>query len=327
MNDARSVLVDIQDLTVTFTSKRGLIRRKTQTVRVLEHLDLQIYVGETLGVVGESGCGKSTLANSIIRLIEPTSGRIIYRDTDILQLDKKGRRRLRRHMQMVFQNPHSSLNPRMTVFDLVAEPLRTHTRINRDEMLARVVELLGEVGLREEHLTRYPHQLSGGQAQRVVIARALALNPALILLDEPTSALDVSVQSQIINLLVKLQKEHDLTYLFISHDLGVVQHISDRIAVMYLGEIVELAPAEAIFENAQHPYTQALLSATLEPDPDVEREYIILQGNVPSPVDPPSGCRFHPRCPLAFERCSLEAPSRHQVAADHWAACHLLENV
>ena len=319
------VLMDIKDLTVTFTSSRGLIRRKTQRVRVLDHLNLQIYAGETLGVVGESGCGKSTLANSIIRLVEPTGGQIIYRDADILQLDKAGRRRLRRHMQMVFQNPHSSLNPRMTVFNLVSEPLRTHTDMSGQEMESRVVELLENVGLGTEHLTRYPHQLSGGQAQRVVIARALALSPALLLLDEPTSALDVSVQAQIINLLVKLQKEHDLTYLFISHDLGVVQHISDRIAVMYLGEIVELAPSETIFDDPQHPYTQALLSATLEPDPEVEREYIILKGNVPSPANPPSGCRFHPRCPLAFERCAQEAPVTRQIASNHWASCHLLD--
>ena len=319
------VLVDIRGLTVTFTSVQGLFGRRRQSVQVLNGLDLQIHAGETLGVVGESGCGKSTLANSIMRLIQPSSGQIFYRDADILQLDKTGRRRMRQHMQMVFQNPHSSLNPRMTVFNLVAEPLRTHTHMTRQEMKARVVALLEEVGLAPEHLTRYPHQMSGGQAQRVVIARALALNPALILLDEPTSALDVSVQAQIINLLVKLQREHDLTYVFISHDLGVVQHISDRIAVMYLGEIVELAPADAIFAQPQHPYTQALLSATLVPDPDVERKYIILEGSVPSPANPPSGCRFHTRCPLALDRCAVEAPAKHQVAPDHWAACHLVE--
>jgi ABC-type oligopeptide transport system ATPase subunit len=263
-DDTNTPLIDINGLTVEYVSHSGLLGRNKQAVRVLNDLDLQILPHETLGIVGESGCGKSTLGYAIIRLIAPTAGEVIYRDMDVLKLDKKGRRQLRRHMQLVFQNPHASLNPRMTIVDLVAEPLRTHASdMSRSEMKKRVDELLLEVGLDPEYKSRYPHQLSGGQAQRVVVARALALKPAFIVLDEPTSALDVSVQAQIINLLVHLQKEHDLTYMFISHDLGVVQHISDRIAVMYLGEIVELATSEDIFAAPKHPYTQALLSATL----------------------------------------------------------------
>lgn len=324
MRANNEILLDIKGLTMEYMTYGGLFGRHKQTIRVLDGVDLQLFKGETLGLVGESGCGKSTLGNCIMRFIKPTAGEVIYAGSDILKRDKKELRALRRDMQMVFQNPHASLNPRMRIFDVVAEPLHTHTKMSRQDMAARVVELLLEVGLSDEYMSRYPHQLSGGQAQRVVLARALALNPSFLVLDEPTSALDVSVQAQIINLLVKLQKQHHLTYIFISHDLSVVQHISDRIGVMYLGQIVELAQSQAIFVNPQHPYTQALLSATLVPDPDEQTEVIILQGNVPSPANPPSGCRFHTRCPEVMDKCRTKAPPAYGSNA-HWATCHLQE--
>lgn len=319
------VLVNVRDLTVEFTSHEGLFGRNKRVVQVLKAFNLQIRRGETLGLVGESGCGKSTLGNSILRLIQPTGGEIIFRDMDVLKLDKNGRRRVRQHMQMIFQNPHAALNPRMKIFDLIAEPFVTHTDMNKQQMQARVAELMNDVGLNSEHAKRLPHQLSGGQAQRVVIARALALNPELIILDEPTSALDVSVQAQIINLLVRLQKEYNLTYIFISHDLSVVQHISDRIVVMYLGEIVEIAPSEVMFETPQHPYARALLSATPSPDPDEEWERIILSGNVPSVADPPAGCRFHTRCQHVMDICRTTPAAMRKMGEGHWAKCHLLD--
>lgn len=324
MKANNELLLDIKGLTMEYVTYSGLFGRHKQRIRVLHGLDLQIFKGETLGIVGESGCGKSTLGHSIMRFIKPTAGEVIYAGSDILKRNKKELRTLRRQMQMVFQNPHASLNPRMRIFDVVAEPLRTHTKMNRQEMEGRVVELLLEMGLSGEYKNRYPHQISDGQAQRVVLARALALNPSFLVLDEPTSALDVSVQAQIINLLLKLQKEHKLTYMFISHDLSVVQHISDRIGVMYLGQIVELADSQAIFCNPQHPYTQALLSATPVPDPDDQTEQIILQGNVPSPANPPSGCRFHTRCPVVMDKCRTEPPPAYG-ANRHWATCHLLK--
>lgn len=317
-------LLTIQNLTKDYTSHRGLFGRGQQRTRVLDSLDLTIYEGETLGIVGESGCGKSTLANTLLRLIPATAGEVIYNGDDILASDAAQLRLLRREMQIVFQNPFSSLNPRMNVKALIAEPLVTHTGLRGAGLTERVAQLLGESGLSAEYMDRHPHELSGGQAQRVVLARALALNPKFLILDEPTSALDVSVQAQIINLLVRLQKDHGLTYLFISHDLGVVQHISDRIGVMYLGEIVELGPSEAIFATPQHPYTQALLSATPIPDPESKRQRIILEGNVPSPSDPPSGCRFHTRCPVAENRCQHEEPKAVKLSDQQWARCHLL---
>jgi oligopeptide transport system ATP-binding protein len=324
MNDG--VLVDIRDLTVDYVSRRGLFGRQERRVRVLEGLNLEICAGETLGVVGESGCGKTTLANSILRFIRPTAGQVLYQGTDILALGQKELRRLRREIQMVFQNPFSSLNPRMTVLSIVGEPLVTHTDLRGGALEVRVKELLDEVGLDHRYLGCHPHEMSGGQAQRVALARALALNPRFLVLDEPTSALDVSVQAQIVNLLVELQQEHRLTYVLISHGLGVVQHVSDRIAVLYLGEVVELAPRNEITGGPRHPYTQALFSSTPIPDPDSGRERIILQGNVPSPADPPSGCRFHTRCPFVMDRCRTEKPAAHIVGKGHWATCHLLES-
>lgn len=320
----KEVMVDIKNLTVDYVSSLGLLGRRQRRVRVLEDFNLQIHKGETLGVVGESGCGKTTLANSIARFIRPTSGEVLFEGRDILTMDRDTLLQQRRELQMVFQNPFNSLDPRMTVLALVGEPLITHTKLRRDALKERVEELLVEVGLSGEHIRRHPHELSGGQAQRVALARALALNPKLLLLDEPTSALDVSVQAQIVNLLVELQKDHDLTYMFISHGLSIVQHISDRIAVLYLGEIVELSSREDITRAPQHPYTQALFSSTPVPDPDSSRKRIILEGNVPSPTNPPTGCRFHTRCPHVMEVCRTEKPEAHAVQDGHWATCHLL---
>ena len=318
------IILDIKDLTVDYDTQ-GLFRRLVQRVRVLENFNLQIHRGETLSVVGESGCGKTTLANSVARFKQPTSGQVYFEGRNILTMDRATFRQTRSEMQMVFQNPYNSLNPRMAVLDLVSEPLMTHEKMPRIELKNRVEELLVEVGLSAVQMDSYPHNLSGGQAQRVALARALALNPKLLLLDEPTSALDVSVQAQIINLFQNLQKKFGLTYMYISHDLGVVQHISDRIAVLYLGEIVELATRDKIFQSPQHPYAQALFSSMPVLDPDSNQERIVLEGNVPSPRDPPSGCRFHPRCPYMLDVCSVERPASHSVEEDHWATCHLLD--
>lgn len=323
--NAKHLLVEVHDLSMEFVRRDGQGGRRKQRVRALDDVSLEILEGETLGVVGESGCGKTTLGRCLLRLLTPVSGEVIFDGRDILSMKPSILRPLRREMQMVFQNPFSSLNPRMNVLNLVAEPLRTHTDLRREELAGKVETLLVEVGLSREHIKRYAHQLSGGQAQRVALARALALNPRFLVLDEPTSALDVSVQAQIINLLVELQQSHGLTYLFISHDLSVVQHISDRIAVMYVGQIVELALSEDIFESPKHPYTQALLSSTPVPDPDSGVERIVLEGVVPNPADPPPGCRFHPRCPYVMDICSKEQPEIHTVAESHWAACHLMK--
>ncbi len=330
MASKKQSLLEIKQLTKDYGASVGLLDRLfgrgPQSVRVLDSLDLTIFQGETLGIVGESGCGKSTLANTLLRLIPATAGEVVYNGQDIMATSANQLRSLRQEMQIVFQNPFSSLNPRMATKALVGEPLITHTDLRGSALAQRVTELLTEVGLSAEHLDRHPHELSGGQAQRVVLARALALNPTFLILDEPTSALDVSVQAQIINLLVRLQKEHGLTYLFISHDLGVVQHISDRIGVMYLGEIVELGASEAVFDSPQHPYTQALLSATPVPDPESKGQRIILEGNVPSPSDPPPGCRFHTRCPVALEKCRRDVPPIVEITKEQWARCHLLES-
>ena len=324
MTSTSSPIIDIKGLTIEYPMHGGGFSRKKQSIRVINNLDLRIFTGETIGIVGESGCGKSTLAYGISRLIEPTGGEIIFKGTDILKFNKSELRGIRQHIQLVFQDPFSSLNPRMNIFELVAEPLRTHLKIGSNEMEGQVEELLKKVGVSSEFMNRYPHQLSGGQAQRVILARALSLNPSVIILDEPTSALDVSVQAQIVNLLIELQREYKLSYMFISHDLTLVQHIAIRIGVIYLGEIVELASSEALFEAPQHPYTQALLSATPVPDPDEKRDRIVLEGNVPNFANPPSGCRFHVRCPHVMDICRTQPPGVHQTHSG-WAKCHLLE--
>jgi peptide/nickel transport system ATP-binding protein len=320
-------LVEIDDLRVWFPIKSGLVLdRHVGDVKAVDGVSLSIQRGETLGLVGESGCGKSTLGRAILRLYEPTSGRIVFDGKDIAQLSEAELRPLRRRMQMVFQDPFASLNPRHSVGRIVGEPLRAHGLASRSDTTRRVRELLEIVGLPADAAQRYPHEFSGGQRQRIGVARALAVNPDFIVADEPVSALDVSIQAQILNLLESLQTDFDLTYLFISHDLAVVRHISDRIAVMYLGTVVEVAPAEALYETPLHPYTISLLSAVPIPDPVIERqrETILLQGDLPSPADPPSGCRFHTRCPYVQpQRCRDEAPPLRpldgQLVACHWA--------
>jgi oligopeptide/dipeptide ABC transporter ATP-binding protein len=326
-----AILVELRGLIKYFAQRGGPFGLRAQpAVRAVDGVSLAVRRQQTRGVVGESGCGKTTLGRCVLRLIEPTAGEVLFEGTNILTLDSTAMRRQRRDMQMVFQNPFSSLDPRLNVLRLVSEPLRTHTDLRGEPLAARVVELLERVGLKREHLHRYPHEFSGGQCQRIAIARALALNPKLLILDEPTSALDVSVQAQILNLLQELQREFSLTYLFISHDLSVVQHISDHIAVMYLGKIVELSTSETIFPStssghrggALHPYTQALLSSTPIPDPDAEKKRIILEGGVPSPINPPPGCRFHPRCPKATSICSQVEPELVDLGDGHLVACH-----
>ena len=326
-----AILVEVRGLTKYFAQRARLFGLRAQpAVRAVDGVSLTVKRQETLGVVGESGCGKTTLGRCILRLIEPTGGEVLFEGVNILTLDSTEMRRRWRDMQMVFQNPFSSLDPRLNVLRLVSEPLRTHTDLRGELLAVRVVELLERVGLEKEHLYRYPHEFSGGQCQRIAVARALALNPKLLVLDEPTSALDVSVQAQILNLLQELQREFSLTYLFISHDLSVVQHISDRIAVMYLGKIVELSTSETIFPStssghrggALHPYTEALLSSTPIPDPDAEKKRIILKGGVPSPTNPPPGCRFHPRCPKPTPICSQVEPELVDVGDGHLVACH-----
>ena len=318
-------LLSVRDLTMVYKRGAGWFGRGTQHIRALDGLSFALAAGETLGIVGESGCGKSTLARCLMRLLMPSGGSIRFDGQELLDLDDGAMRMTRRRIQMVSQNPFSSLNPRLNGFDLVAEPLRTHEDLSREAMRQRVTDLLAEVGLGGEFLARHPHQLSGGQAQRIALARALALNPDLLILDEPTSALDVSVQAQIINLLRRLQRQRGLAYLFITHDLGVVQHISDRVAVMYLGKIVEETSSEAIFADPRHPYTQALLSSTPMPQPGARRERIILPGNVPSAANPPAGCAFHPRCSQAMDICRQRYPDLRLVSQRHRVSCHLTE--
>jgi oligopeptide/dipeptide ABC transporter ATP-binding protein len=319
------ILLETKNLRVEYNGAHGFFGRRSKPVRVLDDFNLQVRAGETLAIVGESGCGKTTLANCIARFIPASSGQVLFDGRDVLGLHGSDLKTYRRNMQMVFQNPLSSLDPRMQVNAILAEPLKTHTDLDRAARAARAQALLAETGLSEAFLERHPHELSGGQAQRVALARALALNPRLLLLDEPTSALDVSVQAQILNLLQRLQADHHLTYLVISHSLGVVQHISDRIAVLYLGEMVEIAPRRSIFAAPRHPYTQALFASTPVPDPRQRRKYAALQGTVPSLSDPPVGCRFHTRCPHVMPVCREKRPRMHQSGEGHFAACHLLD--
>src|SRR5690606_24961702 len=324
----------------------GLLRRKVADVKAVDDVSFFVREGETLGLVGESGCGKTTVGRTILRLIEPTAGEALFRSevladkesgqeravVDLFKLDKEQLKRVRREVQMIFQDPNSSLNPRMTVRDILAEPFEIHRIGSKAEIDDRIVELMQAVGLRPEYRNRYPHQFSGGQRQRIGIARALALRPKLIIADEPVSALDVSIQGQVLNLLADLQEQFGLTYIFVAHDLSVVEHISDRVAVMYLGKVVELASSEALYRSPKHPYTEALLSAVPIADPDYRRERIILQGNVPSPLNPPPGCRFHPRCPYAQQgnrmaKCSGEVPELRDLGGGHWVACHFAEEL
>jgi oligopeptide transport system ATP-binding protein len=321
---APAPLLSVTALRKEFPLKASVFAKDVPTVRAVDGVNFDIAAGETLGLVGESGCGKSTTGRCILRLIEPSSGQIMFQGRDVTDLQGEDLRGLRRDMQIIFQDPFASLNPRHTVRGIIGEALVIHRlAANRRELEDRVVELLETVGLQSGHLHRFPHEFSGGQRQRIGIARALAVQPKMIVCDEPVSALDVSIQAQVINLLEDLQDKFGLTYLFIAHDLSVVEHISDRVAVMYLGRVVEIAPSDSLYDNPRHPYTEALLSAVPIPDPQVKRKRIVLRGEVPNPIHPPTGCHFHPRCPLAEERCKREVPQLRESAPGHWTACHV----
>ncbi|MGH7406934.1 MAG: ABC transporter ATP-binding protein [Candidatus Methylomirabilales bacterium] len=316
-------LLTVTDLKKHFRVRRGIPWEQAGVVRAVDGVSFTLRKGETLGLVGESGCGKSTTGRCILRLLEPTAGKVVFDGLSVFDASKEEMRRLRRQMQIIFQDPYSSLNPRMSVEQIVGEGMIIHRLARGAERRDRTADLLRKVGLSPDHMKRYPHEFSGGQRQRIGIARALAVSPSLIIADEPISALDVSIQAQVLNLLQDLQEEFGLTYLLIAHDLRVVEHISDRVAVMYLGQIVELADSRELYQNPLHPYTQALMSAIPVPDPTVKRERIILKGDPPSPLRPPSGCRFHTRCPKRFEPCDREEPVLREVQRDHWVSCHL----
>ncbi|MFD1037526.1 ABC transporter ATP-binding protein [Virgibacillus byunsanensis] len=319
-------ILEVKGLTKYFKVKGGILGRQTGAVKAVDDVSFTVNKGEILGIVGESGCGKSTTGKSILRLIEPTGGEVKFEDKDITNISSEEMRKLRRNMQIIFQDPYASLNPRHTVEKIISEPLLVHGINSSKERKERVKELLGIVGLSAYHASRYPHQFSGGQRQRIGIARALANNPKLIICDEPVSALDVSVQSQILNLMEDLRNEFSLTYVFIAHDLSVVKHICDRIGVMYLGRMVELTEKDKLYDKPKHPYTQALLSAVPLPDPDIVKERVILQGDVPSPSNPPSGCAFHTRCPQAMDICKETRPHFEEIEDNHYVACHLYGN-
>ncbi len=324
MSDA---LLEVNNLVKHFPIKGGLMRRTVANVRAVDGVSFALQKGETLGLVGESGCGKTTTGRVILRLEEATSGEVLFEGNDVLNVSRRRMKPLRRDMQIIFQDPYASLDPRITVGESIAEGLVIHGIGTAQERRDRVREVLGRVGLHPTHVQRFPHEFSGGQRQRIGIARALVMEPKLVICDEPVSALDVSVQSQVLNLLRNLQQEFGLTYLFIAHDLSVVEHISRRVGVMYLGKIVELTERAELFRRPMHPYTKALISAIPIPDPTVRRERIILKGDVPSPINPPSGCRFHPRCWMAREICREVAPAFEKKASGHWSACHFADEV
>jgi len=333
-----TILLDVQGLKKWFPIQKGLLRKVVGNVKAVDDVSFYLRRGETLGLVGESGCGKTTASRTVIRLYEPTGGAAYYKTAtlssdgteevvNLFDLSKDQMKLVRREISMVFQDPVNSLNPRMSVFDIVSEPMVIHGMKGGKEMEDTVINLLERVGLRREHIRRYPHEFSGGQRQRIGIARALSLNPKIIFCDEPVSALDVSIQAQTLNLLQDLQSDFNLSYVFVAHDLSVVQHISDRVAVMYVGKIAEMAPSDALYNEPLHPYTEALMSAVPKPDPLYKSERIIMQGDVADPSNPPPGCYFHPRCRYAIDRCSQETPEFREFKPDHWAACHRAEEL
>lgn len=324
--DKGRILLDVRNLVKYFPVRGGIFRRVVAWVKAVDDVSFTIREGETLGLVGESGCGKTTVGQAILRLVEPTRGQVIFDGQDLLALKGEALKQARRNLQIVFQDPYSSLDPRLPIGESIAEGLHIHRIGTPEERFHTVLEMLRKVGMEDYHAMRYPHEFSGGQRQRIGIARALVLRPKFLVLDEPVSALDVSIQAQVLNLLRDLQREFNLTYLFIAHNLGVVEHISDRVAVMYLGKVVEIAPRDALFSTPMHPYTQALMSAIPIPDPTLKRQRIILKGDVPSPLNPPAGCRFHPRCPVAMSICSRREPTLREVAPGHWVHCWLYQS-
>ena len=326
MEQTAENLIEVRNLVKYFPVRGGALQRVQGWVKAVDDVSFTIRTGEALGLVGESGCGKTTIGRTILRLIEPTKGQVLFEGQDMVTMKAQELKAKRREMQIIFQDPYSCLDPRSQIGDVIGEALYIHGVKDREERRRRVLEIMATVGLAEDHIRRYPHEFSGGQRQRIGIARALVLRPKFIVCDEPVSALDVSIQSQVLNLLRRLQREFNLTYLFIAHNMSVVEHISDRVAVMYLGKIVELTDRVELYRNPLHPYTRALMSAIPIPDPDLKRERVILEGDVPSPLDPPPGCRFHPRCPLAEEICSQEVPSLRPMPGDeeHLVACHLV---